>query len=66
MGNLWVSEFCEQAEFVVKTDDDQFVDLYEVNNTSLRSKQIMWLEYKVYTLTRAKVNSSDYKNDRFK
>ena len=30
MGNLWVSEFCEQAEFVVKTDDDQFVDLYEV------------------------------------
>ena len=35
MGNLWVSEFCEQAEFVVKTDDDQFVDLYEVNNTGL-------------------------------
>ena len=30
MANLWVSEFCEQAEFVVKTDDDQFVDLYEV------------------------------------
>ena len=30
MGNLWVSEFCEQAEFIVKTDDDQFVDLYEV------------------------------------
>ena len=30
MGNLWVSEFCEQAEFVVKTDDDMFVDLYEV------------------------------------
>ena len=28
--NLWVSEFCEQAEFVVKTDDDMFVDLYEV------------------------------------
>ena len=37
MGNLWVSEFCEQAEFVVKTDDDQFVDLYEV---SIWSKQI--------------------------
>jgi len=30
MANLWVSEFCEQAEFLVKTDDDQFVDLYEV------------------------------------
>ena len=30
MGNLWVSEFCEQAEFVVKTDDDMFIDLYEV------------------------------------
>ena len=30
MGNLWVSEFCEQAEFVVKTDDDMYVDLYEV------------------------------------
>ena len=30
MGHLWVSQFCRQAEFVVKTDDDQFVDLYEV------------------------------------
>ena len=30
MGNLWVSHFCEQAKFVVKTDDDQYVDLYEV------------------------------------
>ena len=30
MGNLWVSEFCEQAEFVVKTDDDIFVDMFEV------------------------------------
>jgi len=30
LGNLWVSEFCNQAEFVVKTDDDMFVDLYEV------------------------------------
>ena len=29
MGKLWVSQFCEQAEFVVKTDDDQYVDLYE-------------------------------------
>ena len=30
MANLWVSEFCDQAEFVVKTDDDIFIDLYEV------------------------------------
>ena len=27
-GKLWVSNFCEQADFVVKTDDDMFVDLY--------------------------------------
>ena len=33
MGNLWVSEYCQQAEFVVKTDDDMFVDLYEVRLT---------------------------------
>ena len=30
MGALWVSEFCGQAELVVKTDDDQYADLYEV------------------------------------
>ena len=78
MGNLWVSEFCEQAEFVVKTDDDQFVDLYEVNTglwlaeadhvTSILasdwSKQITWPEYKVYTLAEAQLNSSDYRNNR--
>ena len=29
-GLLWVSNFCEQAEFVIKTDDDMYVDLYEV------------------------------------
>ena len=29
-GKMWVSEFCEQAEFVVKTDDDMYVDLYAV------------------------------------
>ena len=34
MGKLWVSQFCEQAEFVVKTDDDQFIDLYEVTPDS--------------------------------
>ena len=33
MGNLWVAEFCSQAEFLVKTDDDMFVDMYEVNTS---------------------------------
>jgi hypothetical protein len=27
-GKLWVSTFCEQAEFVVKTDDDMYIDLF--------------------------------------
>ena len=30
MGNIWAAEFCSQAEFLVKTDDDMFVDMYEV------------------------------------
>ena len=38
MGKLWVSQFCEQAEFVVKTDDDQFIDLYEVTTNSYNNK----------------------------
>ena len=29
-GLLWASMFCEQAEFIVKSDDDMYVDLYEV------------------------------------
>ena len=28
MGKLWVSHFCPQAKFAVKTDDDCYVDLY--------------------------------------
>ena len=40
MGNLWVSQFCDQAEFVVKTDDDMFIDLYEVRHK--------WLVFLVY------------------
>ena len=36
MGNLWVAEFCSQAEFVVKTDDDMYVDLYEVQTLTRR------------------------------
>ena len=38
MGNLWVAEFCSQAEFVVKTDDDQFIDLYEVTTNNYNNK----------------------------
>ena len=38
MGNLWAAEFCEQAEFVVKTDDDMFIDLYEVSRRKLKKK----------------------------
>ena len=30
MGKLWISKFCNQAEFVIKTDDDTYVDLYAV------------------------------------
>lgn len=30
MGKLWVSQFCKQAEFVVRADDDTYVDLYSV------------------------------------
>ena len=30
MGKLWAAEFCPQAEFVVKADDDMFVDLHAV------------------------------------
>ena len=30
-GKLWVSEFCEQANFVVKADDDIYIDLYAVH-----------------------------------
>lgn len=29
MGKLWVASFCSQAEMVVKSDDDAYVDLYE-------------------------------------
>ena len=28
MGALWAAEFCAQVEFVVKADDDMFVDLH--------------------------------------
>ena len=35
MGSLWVAEFCGQAEFVVKIDDDCFLDLYEVKYVNM-------------------------------
>ena len=28
MGHMWVSRFCRQAEFVMKADDDIYLDLY--------------------------------------
>ena len=31
MGKLWISQFCNQAEFVIKTDDDTYIDLYAVH-----------------------------------
>ena len=43
LGNLWVSEFCNQAEFVVKTDDDMFVDLYEVSHQFSQYLQHLFL-----------------------
>ena len=30
LGKLWSSLFCDQAQFVLKTDDDMFVDLYQI------------------------------------
>ena len=29
MGKMWSSLYCGHADFVVKTDDDIFIDLYE-------------------------------------
>ena len=36
MGHMWVSSFCSQAEFVVKTDDDIYVDLYGLYSVARR------------------------------
>jgi len=35
-GKLWVARFCEQAEFMVKTDDDWILDLYETYTLTRR------------------------------
>ena len=42
MGNLWVAEFCNQAEFLVKTDDDMFVDMYEVKTCFIDLDKNNW------------------------
>ena len=36
MGHMWVSNFCSQAEFVVKADDDIYIDLYGVYTVARR------------------------------
>ena len=65
LGNLWASEFCQQAEFVVKTDDDMFVDLYEVyvltrkyliNAEYVRNKFIMCPVWRGLPIIRDKKN----------
>ena len=35
-GVKWAGQFCGQAEFVMKTDDDMYVDLYEVHTLTRR------------------------------
>ena len=27
---MWVTTYCEQAEFVIKADDDMFVDMFAI------------------------------------
>ena len=34
MGAVWVGEFCPQAEFMVKTDDDMFVDVWALHTVT--------------------------------
>jgi len=34
MGKHWASTFCPQAEFIVKTDDDMFIDMYAAYQVS--------------------------------
>ena len=30
MGLLWVTQFCSHAQYIVKTDDDMFLDIFEI------------------------------------
>ena len=34
MGAVWVGQFCPQAEFMVKTDDDMFVDVWALHRVT--------------------------------
>lgn len=34
MGKHWAATFCPQAEFIIKTDDDMFIDMYEAYQVS--------------------------------
>ena len=38
MGHMWVSRFCAQAEFVMKADDDIYLDLYGLYTVASRHK----------------------------
>ena len=38
MGHMWASRFCPQAEFVVKADDDIYLDLYALYTVASRYK----------------------------
>ena len=39
MGHLWVSRFCRQAEFVMKADDDIYLDLYGLYTVAARYRE---------------------------
>ena len=36
LGHMWVSSFCTQAEFVMKADDDIYLDLYGLYTVASR------------------------------
>ena len=39
-GKLWVSEFCPQAKFVIKSDDDMFIDMFALHHLARCDKII--------------------------
>ena len=39
MGHMWVSRFCRQAEFVMKADDDIYLDLYGLYTVAGRYRE---------------------------
>ena len=50
LGHMWVSSFCPQAEFVMKADDDIYLDLYGLYTVASRYKED---KVNLYTLTQA-------------